>query len=144
MANKRSRVGAVIQQSQQTRKGIDRQTFFKQYCPSNTKTWILAAAMLCYVNAAVSAYFAVTAGLPALFADAAVSLVLGLLIHVRKSLAASWFLCLYSVASLCYYLFSAGTITGVLPVIAAFIAMKQTTHLNGLWQKFLKDGTLPR
>lgn len=144
MANKRSRVGEAMQQSQQTRKGIDRQTFFQKYCPPKTKTWILFAAVLCYVNAAVSVYLAATAALPALFADAAVSLVLGLLIHLRKSLAASWFLCLYSVASLCYYLFSAGTITGLLPVIAAFIAMKQTTHLNGLWQQFLKDGKLPK
>ena len=72
------------------------------------------------------------------------SLVLGLLIHLRKSLAASWILCLYSVASMLYYLFSAGTLTGVLPVVAAFIAMKQTTHLNALWQRFLKDGKLPK
>lgn len=144
MANKRSSIGAAMQDAQKTRKGIDRQTFFKQYCPAQTKTWILIAAVLCYVNAAVSVYFAATAGLSALYADAAISLVLGLLIHLRRSLAASWILCLYSVASLLYYLFSAGTVTGVLPVIAAFIAMKQTTHLTGLWQQFLKNGKLPK
>ena len=144
MANKRSSIGAAMQDLQRTRKGVDRQTFFKKYCPANTKTWILAAAVLCYANAAVSIYFAVTSSLSALFVDAFVTLALGLLIHLRKSLAASWFLCLYSVASMLYYLFSAGTLTGVLPVVAAFIAMKQTTHLNGLWQRFLKDGSLPK
>ena len=144
MANKRSSVSEAMQQSRQTRKGIDRQTFYTQYCPAGTRTWILVSAVLCYVNAAVSVYLAVTASLPALFADAGVSLVLGLLIHLRKSLAASWILCLYSVASMLYYLFSAGTLTGVLPVVAAFIAMKQTTHLNALWQRFLKDGKLPK
>ena len=144
MANKRSSVSEAMQQSRQTRKGIDRQTFYKQYCPSGTRTWILVAAGRCYVTAAVSVYGAVPAALPALFADAGVSLVFGLLIHLRKSLAASWILCLYSVASMLYYLFSAGTLTGVLPVVAAFIAMKQTTHLNALWQRFLKDGKLPK
>lgn len=144
MANKRSSIGAAVQDAQRTRSGIDRQAFFQKHCPAQTKTWILIAAVLCYANAAVSVYFAVTSGLSALFADAAVSLVLGLLIHLRKSLAASWILCLYSVASLLYYFFSAGTITGVLPVVAAFIAMKQTTHLNGLWQQFLKNGKLPK
>lgn len=144
MANKRNSVSEAMQQSRQTRKGIDRQTFYKQYCPDSTRTWILIAAVLCYANAAVSVYLAATASLPALFADAGVSLVLGLLIHLRKSLAASWILCLYSVASMLFYLFSSGTLTGILPVIAAFIAMKQTTHLNGLWQRFLKDGKLPK
>lgn len=141
---KKSSIGAAVQNAQQTRNGIDRHTFFQKYCPTHTKTWILIAAVLCYVNAAVSVYFAVTAGFSALLVDAGVSLVLGLLIHLRKSLAASWLLCLYSVASLLYYFFSAGTITGLLPVAAAFIAMKQTTHLNGRWQQFLKDGKLPK
>lgn len=144
MANKRSSIHTAVQDAQRTRNGIDRRTFFQKYCPAQTKTWILFAAVLCYVNAAVSVYFATTAGLSALYVDAAVSLVLGLLIHLRKSLAASWLLCLYSVASLLYYLFSSGTVTGVLPVVAAFIAMKQTTHLNGLWQQFLKNGKLPK
>lgn len=143
MANKRNGIGTAVQDAQRTRNGIDRQTFFNKYCPAQAKTWILIAAVLCYANAAVSVYFAATAGLSALYADAAASLVLGLLIHLRKSLAASWILCLYSMASLLYYLFSSGTVTGVLPVIAAFIAMKQTTHLNGLWQQFLKNGKLP-
>lgn len=144
MAKKRSSIGAAVQDSQRTRNGIDRQTFFKKYCPAQTKTWILIAAVLCYANAAVSVYFAATAGLSALYADAFASLVLGLLIHLRKSLAASWLLCLYSVASLLFYLFSSGRVTGILPVVAAFIAMKQTTHLTGLWQRFLKDGKLPK
>ena len=144
MANKRSSVSEAMPQSRHPRKGIGRLTNDTASTATGTRTWILVAAVLCYVNAAVSVYLAVTASLPALFADAGVSLVLGLLIHLRNSLAASWTLCLYSVASMLYYLFSAGTLTGVLPVVAAFIAMKQTTHLNALWQRFLKDGKLPK
>lgn len=129
---------------QQAARTLDRQTFFRRHCPAKTRAWIGAAAVMCYASAAVSAYYAATSSLPAMFADATICLALGLLIHIRRSLAAAWALCLYAVASTCFYLFTSGTLTGLLPVAAAFIAMRQLTHLNALWLRYQENGSLPQ
>lgn len=114
--------------------GLDKATFFKRY--SRGRQNCVAAAILCYISAGITAVVALTNFIEFIniyaFIDVFVLLVLGLLIHLLRSRVASILLLVYALYNVVTMVISVGEfagwwllIAGVLAVVGSFQCVKE-------------------
>lgn len=114
---------------------ISKAEFCRNYAADRTRKNIRGAAILCYICAAVTAVVAIMFA-PVMLIDAAVVLVLGLLIHLKQSRVCSVILLVYGVASFVMTLLNSGKVTGWLIVLAGVFAVIYTFRLDKEYHAF--------
>lgn len=114
---------------------ISKTEFCRNYAADKTRKNIRGAAILCYICTVVTAVFGIMFN-PFMLIDAAVILVLGLLIHLKQSRVCSVLLLVYGVVSFLITLLSSGRMTGWLIVLAGVFAVIYTFRLDKEYQAF--------
>ncbi|MFG6350136.1 MAG: zinc-ribbon domain-containing protein [Oscillospiraceae bacterium] len=114
---------------------ITKAEFCRNYAADKTRKNIRGAAILCYICTVVTAVVAILFA-PLILIDAAIVLVLGLLIHLKQSRVCSVILLVYGVASFIITLLDSGRITGWLIVLAGVFAVIYTFRLEKEYQAF--------
>ena len=133
-------VGAPVYQTAPPAQTI--QEFCTRFAPASLRRNILASAICLYVCAGLGVFLAFIVG-PLGLVDAALYLVCGLLIHLRKSLAWSIVALAYGVFSMLLNLVLNGAFTSWLVVLAGVLAVVNLSRLRSYWKYYQQTGMVP-
>lgn len=114
---------------------ITKAEFCRNYAADKTRKNIRGAAILCYVCAVITAVIGIMFN-PLMLIDAAIVLVLGLVIHLKQSRVCSIILLVYSVVSCVIMFLDTGRLGGWLIVLAGVFAVIYTFRLEKEYQAF--------
>ena len=118
--------------------GLDKRTFFKLYSPGAKKCF--GAGVLGYVCAGITAVLALSSIVPEVgiyaLLDAAITLVLSLLVHLLKSRVAATLLFAYAIVSMLIMLISNGMFSGWLVALAGVWGMIGSFAAAKEWQMY--------
>lgn len=114
---------------------ISKAEYCRNYAPDKIRKNITGSAILCYVSAAITAVFAVMFN-PMMFLDAAIVLVLGLLIHLKRSRVCAVLLLAYGLFNCVVMFLSTGKLSGWLIVLAGVFAVIYTFQLEKSYRMF--------
>ena len=117
---------------------ISKSEFCRNHAPDKVRKNIRASAILCYVSAVVTGVLAVLIS-PTMLLDAAIVLVLGLLIHLKQSRVCAVLLLAYGIFSCIVVFLSTGRITGWLIILAGVFAVIYTFQLEKVYREFRGD-----
>lgn len=110
---------------------LTRKEFFAMYASDKVRKGIRSSAILCYVCAVLTVLYGwLTTGTLYSLLDAAVIVLLGVLIHVIRSRAAAVILLVYSSINLIYTWVNTGSPGGWLMVVGGIAAVSATFSLN--------------
>lgn len=114
---------------------ISKAEFCRNYAADKTRKNIRGSAILCYICAVVTAALGIMFN-PFMLIDAAIVLVLGLLIHLKQSRVCSIILLVYGIVSCVVMLLDTGRLGGWLVVLAGVFAVIYTFRLDKEYQAF--------
>lgn len=114
---------------------ITKSEFCKTYALDATRKNIRASAILCYISAVVTGVLAILVN-PLSLIDAAVLLVMGLVIQLKQSRVCAVILLAYSIFSCVITLVETGRFTGWLIILAGVFAVIYTFRLEKEYQAF--------
>lgn len=114
---------------------ISKSEFCRNHAPDKVRKNIRACGILCYVSAVVTAVLAALVS-PTMFLDAAIVLVLGLLIHLKQNRVCAVLLLIYGIFSCVVVFLSTGRFTGWLIILAGVFAVIYTFQLEKMYREF--------
>lgn len=130
-------------QEQYGDKRMTRKEFLQLPAMKSCKSNINSCGIVLYIIAAINIVIQVVGGTYS-FIDAALLLLFGFGIHLGKSRVASILCTAYGAFNVFYLLYTTGRVSGWWILVVAIDAVIYTFKYHSAWNKYVKNGTLPK